>query len=192
MDTGFPPPVRGVPRARKAAPSRPQADPAYEGLFKFLSTSFWASYVMPPAPGTAGMCVGIGLWYLIGRIAPQPFFHFLVLFVFFGAGIYITDRASMYWGSSEESFMSYDMMVGMMVAGSPFHPGFHANWMHMMAAVVTIYWFLSVLQPFPINQCRELPGGLRFMVDDLLAAIVTMVATWGFYRSFWEGALGLN
>lgn len=173
-------------------PEGPKADPAFEGLFKFLSTAFWASYVMPPAPGTAGMLMGLGLWFLLGKLGLVPFFHFAVLFVFFVAGIYICDRASLYWGSSDQSFMSYDMMVGMMIAAAPFQPGYHPQWMHMVGAVVVIYWFLSIFQPPPLNQCRNLPGGLKYMVDDLLAALLTMVATWGFYKTFWRGFLGLT
>jgi phosphatidylglycerophosphatase A len=161
-------------------------------VFKFLSTAFWASYILPPAPGTAGMLVGVGLWYLLGKLRLVPFLHFMILFVLAGAGVYICDRAALYWGSSDATFMSYDSMVGFMIAAAPFRPGFDPKWTHMLGLLMVVYWFLSVIQPFPINQCREWPGGLKYMGDDLLAALATIFLTWGLYQPLWKGLLGLG
>ena len=73
----LPPPPRA--RKKKGPKKPPPPNPAYEGLFKFLSTTFWASYIAPMAPGTMGMIVGLGVWWVLGKLALQPFLHFAIL-----------------------------------------------------------------------------------------------------------------
>lgn len=162
-------------------------------FLKFMSTAFGAAYLMPPAPGVAGTLVGAGLWYVLGLLQLNPFMHFLVLGAFIGMGIYIMGAAEPYWGSAEASIMCFDTMVGVMVAGAWFFPHSHPNWMNMAGVIVAIYYFLDLTQPFPISRAKEaVGGGAGYMADDLLAAVGTLLITWGGYNYFWKVQLGLT
>jgi len=175
---------------KKAKP--PPPNPSLEMPLKFLSTSFGASYLMPPAPGTAGMLVGVVLWWVLGKLALVPFFHFVVLLAFWVAGLVICQKAEPYWGHGMASIMSFDAMVGFMIAAAPFQPDFHPNWTHMVGVIFAVYWLLDIIQPFPINMAQEAPGGFKYMLDDTMAALVALLITWGGYDAFWRAKLGLD
>lgn len=191
MHANYPSP----PPSRIRGPKKPKAEPlnpGMEGPLKFLSTAFGASYLLPPAPGTAGMVVGFGLWWVLGKLGLNPFFHFCILFAFVGAGVWITGKAEPYWGSADESIMSFDCMVGFMIAAAPFRPNFHPGWTSMLGVIFAVYWLLNVIQPFPISKARELPGGLGQMGDDVAAGVVALLITWGGYHAIWRDLLGLT
>lgn len=190
MRDQYPPPTRGGAKKKKA--EAPPPSPALEGPLKFLSTAFGASYLMPPAPGTAGMLVGVGLWWLLGMLELVPFFHFGVLMAFFLAGVWITQRAKPYWGSADTTIMSFDSMVGFMIAAAPFTPGFHPAWKNLIGATFAVYWLLDVIQPFPISAAREAPEGWGIMLDDTVAGIITLLIMWGGYNALWKSLLGLD
>lgn len=179
-------------RMKSKKKKREPPNPAYEGIFKFLSTAFWASYIMPPAPGTAGMLVGVGLWYLLARLSLIPFFHFVVLFALAAFGVFVCQKAEPYWGDAEASIMSYDMMVGVMIAGAPIVPGAFTNWERLAGVTVAIFWLLSLMRPFPIYKADELPGGFKYMADDVMAAVATLLITWGGRSMIWKSLLELG
>jgi phosphatidylglycerophosphatase A len=186
----LPPPPRA--RKKKGPKKPPPPNPAYEGLFKFLSTTFWASYIAPMAPGTVGMIVGLGVWWVLGKLALQPFLHFAILFGLWIFATLVCKFAEPYWGDSESSIMSIDMFAGITIAAAPFRPDYHPKWKTMMAVVVAVYWFLSLLRPPPIDKVQELPHGLGRTMDDLLAAVATIILTWGLYDMVWVRMLGLQ
>ena len=177
---------------KKAPPKPPPPNPTYEGIFKFLSTTFFASYIAPMAPGTMGMIVGLGVWWVLGKLDLVPFLHFAILLVLWIFATLVCKFAEPYWGDSERSIMSIDMFAGVAIAAAPFKPGYHPKWQTMMIVVVAIYWFLSLMRPPPINQVQGLPHGLGHTMDDLLAAIATIVLTWGMYDVVWVSMLGLR
>lgn len=177
---------------KKAKPTRVPPNPAYEGLFKFLTTTFFASYILPMAPGTAGMIVGLGVWFLLGKLALLPFFHLVALLSLWVFATLVCKFGEPYWGESEASIISIDMFAGVAIACAPFPPGYHPQWRTMVGVVVAVYWFLSLLRPPPLNSVQHLPHGLGRTMDDLLAAIATIILTWGLYDVFWVGALGLR
>lgn len=182
-----------APRTKKKGPKKPPPpNPAYEGMFKFLSTTFGASYIAPMAPGTVGMLVGLGVWWVLGKIALQPFLHFAILLFLWLFATGVCKFAEPYWGDSEASIMSIDMFSGITIAAAPFQPNYHPKWIHMMVAVVAIYWLLSLLRPPPLGHVQGLPHGLGRTVDDLLAAVATIILTWGLYDAVWVPMLGLQ
>ncbi len=183
-----PPPSRV---RNKTKPEPVKLNPSLEGPLKFLSTSFGASYLLPPAPGTAGMIVGVGGWYVLGVLHLVPFYHFAILFVLACFAGWVTGKAEPYWGSSEASIMSTDCMVGFMMAAAPFAPAFHPNWKSMLAVIFAVFWLVEMIQPFPISKAREIPGGVGFMLDDIACALVTILITWGGFNLFWKSALDL-
>lgn len=185
-------PTHPASRGKKKKSKAPPPNPTWEAPLKFLSTAFGASYLMPPAPGTAGMLVGVALWWVLGKLALVPFFHFVILFGFFAAGVVITQKAEPYWGHGQATIMSFDSMVGFMIAAAPFRPDFHPNWTHMVGVIFVVYWLLDVVQPFPINMAQDVDGGLGVMLDDAVAGLVALLITWGGYDLLWRDLLSLR
>lgn len=189
----FPPPGRprtAIGRAKK--PAAPPPNPAFEGLFKTLSTSFHASSVFGMMPGTAGMAVGIFGWFVLGKLGLKSFPHFVVLATCFALATFICHKAEPYWGDSERSVISIDNACGAMFAGAPFVAGFHPQWKTYAAVVFSIYWFINLVRPPPMELLEDLPGGLKYTADDLLAAVLTLLLTWGLYDQVWVDLLGLR
>lgn len=179
------------PKKKKSEP-RPEYGANAESALRFLSTTFGMSYVIPPAPGTAGMIFGSCLWFALGKMNLQPFFHGTILLVFAALAGVICHLARPIWGDSEEHFMSIDSAVGMAVAAAPFRPGFHPNWMSMFAVIFVVHWFLSILQPPPISTIRDIDGPVGRIGDDLAAAAFTILITWGLYDRVWSEVLGMR
>jgi phosphatidylglycerophosphatase A len=133
----------------------------------FLAFGF-GSGLLTRAPGTMGTLAAIPVAVLLGYLDINGFWFLLLAFLL---GIRVCDSVSRQLGVEDYGGIVWDEMVAywLIVAFVPF------NWTWLLAAFV-IFRAFDILKPWPISTLeKSLEGGLGIMLDDILAAIYTIL-----------------
>ena len=122
------------------------------------------------APGTFGTLIGLPLFLLIASLN----FHIqlAVISVLFLIGIYFCDKTGKALGVADHGGIVWDEIVAMMLVltVTPF------QWRWWIAAFL-LFRLFDIWKPAPIRQCDlKIKGGLGVMLDDILAAIYTIIS----------------
>lgn len=143
----------------------------------FLSLGF-GSGLAPFAPGTFGTIVGFPLFYLL-----QPFtlgIQLAIITLSFFIGIWCCDLTGKAIGVSDHGSIVWDEIAAMLLVLA-FTPATPIYWLIAFA----LFRLFDIWKPFPIRQIdAKVKGGLGVMLDDLLAAIFTIIVI--------QGALWIN
>ena len=180
---------------RPSKKKKPKLDVAQPGcstsIVTFFATAGWSGFV-PVAPGTAGSLVGLGLWYLLGRMELRHFTHFLVFLAIYLIGVFIAERAMKIFPEAEHNVIVIDEMLGFMIAASFVAPGYFINEGRLLMALFLVYRLFNIIKPFPMKKLDELPGGWGVMSDDVLSGVVTLLVFYLPLQGFWYVHLGLS
>lgn len=122
------------------------------------------------APGTFGTVVGLPLFWLIHHYTIT--IQLTLISLLFLAGIYFCDKTGQALGVSDHGSIVWDEIVAMMlVLTFADH-----QWQWWLIAFL-LFRLFDIWKPFPIRQCdAKVKGGLGVMLDDLLAAIYTILS----------------
>jgi phosphatidylglycerophosphatase A len=129
----------------------------------------FGSGLSPFAPGTAGTIAAIPFAIAIKHL--DNIWFWLVLMSAFVLGVWLCGRVSGKLGVHDHGGIVWDEMVGywLAVALVP------TEWEWLLAAFM-VFRFFDIFKPWPIKQLdRHISGGFGIMIDDVLAAIYTMV-----------------
>lgn len=121
------------------------------------------------APGTVGTLAAVPPGLLLKQLPPAGYWAALLLL--FLAGIYLCGAASRALGRADPGGIVWDEMVAywLAVALLPL------AWSWWLAAFV-LFRLFDILKPWPIRQLeRRLGGGLGVMLDDVFAALYTIL-----------------
>lgn len=126
--------------------------------------------LLPVAPGTAGTLLAMPLfWLLAPLLAP---FEFLALIVaMFAAGIWACGRTGRALGVADHGGMVWDEIVAFMLVlfFTPDNP-------YWQAFAFLLFRLFDIFKPPPIAYYdRTFKSGFGVMLDDLIAAIYTLV-----------------
>jgi len=95
----------------------------------------------------------------------------MVLVLMFLLGIQVCDRVSRKLGVHDHGGIVWDEIVGYCLAVA-FIP---LQWAWLLAAFV-LFRFFDIVKPWPIRQLdRKVSGGLGIMIDDIVAALFTII-----------------
>ena len=120
------------------------------------------------APGTIGTLTAIPFAFLLKSL-PMAWF-WLLLVVFFLAGIQLCDITSRRLGQHDPGGIVWDEMVAYWLTVSLLP----MSWRWWLAAFI-LFRFFDILKPWPIRQVeKRFSGGLGIMLDDIVAAVYTM------------------
>jgi len=129
----------------------------------------FGSGLSPFAPGTAGTIAAIPFAIALKNLSSIWFW--LVLTATFVLGVWLCGRVSKKIGVHDHGGIVWDEMVGYWLAVA-FIP---TQWEWLLAAFL-IFRFFDIFKPWPINQLdKNISGGFGIMIDDVLAAIYTMI-----------------
>jgi phosphatidylglycerophosphatase A len=124
---------------------------------------------MPVMPGTAGAFLALIVYFLL------PGFRGVWLMAAAGLtffiGVYVSGREEDE-GGKDPSFVVIDEIDGMWLTLAGLPPGLHWLW---PAAGFVLFRIFDVLKPFPVNRSQALPGGWGIMIDDILAALYSII-----------------
>ena len=127
------------------------------------------SGLSPIAPGTMGTLVAIPFAILLRDLSTPLFWG--VLFALFWLGVWLCGRVSRKLGVHDHGGIVWDELVGywLTVAFIPM------QWPWLLAAFF-VFRFFDIYKPWPIRQLdKNVAGGFGIMIDDILAAIYSMV-----------------
>ncbi len=133
----------------------------------FLAFGF-GSGLSPVAPGTAGTIAALPFAAVLA-VLPLPV-SLVIVTIAFLLGIYLCGEISRQLGVHDHSGIVWDEFVGiwLVLVLIPF------NWAWWLAGFV-LFRLFDAVKPWPIDWIdRRLGGGLGVMVDDLVAALMTL------------------
>lgn len=163
------------PDAKHAAIVRPDrrfllAHPAH-----FLALGF-GSGLSPKAPGTAGSLAAVPVYALLYLLLP-PQLIFLLALPLFVLGIWLCERTTRALGVQDHPAIVWDEMVAvwLVLAALP------DSWPWAVLGVV-LFRVFDIWKPTPIRQLdQRVAGGFGIMLDDLVAAVYTLLVCYLLY-----------
>lgn len=152
-----------------AKPSEPNfklllAHPAH-----FFGLGFGAG-LAKKAPGTFGTLLGLPLYLLIAQLS--FYMQLAIICALFFIGIYFCDKTGKALGVVDHGGIVWDEIVAIMLVLT-IAPMQWQWW----AAAFALFRLFDIWKPAPIRQCdAKIKGGFGVMMDDLLAAIYTIIS----------------
>lgn len=122
------------------------------------------------APGTFGTLIGMPLFLLIAELSFYS--QLAIISALFLVGIYFCDKTGKALGVSDHGGIVWDEIVAIMLVltVTPY------QWQWWFAAFL-LFRLFDIWKPAPIRQCdAKVKGGFGVMLDDLLAAIYTIIS----------------
>lgn len=122
------------------------------------------------APGTFGTLIGLPLFLLIAQLNFQT--QLAIIGGLFLAGIYFCEKTGKALGVADHGGIVWDEIVAMMLVLT-ITP---LQWQWWAVAFI-LFRLFDIWKPAPIRQCdATIKGGLGVMLDDILAAIYTIIS----------------
>lgn len=145
---------------------------------KFISTGFGVSLFIPKIPGLWGIILGGGLALLMNSWS--LIFKFLVLVFITGIGIPLATKTEQTLNKGKDPQVIIIDEIGGIVCASLFfnlhEPVFILNhFLPLFLLIIALYICFDGLEPFPIKRIEKLYGGWGIVLDDLMAAIYTII-----------------
>lgn len=133
---------------------------------RWIATFFGIGY-FPVAPGTVGSAVALVIFWLLPNLGGSAIG--IGLPVAFFIGVWTSTGAEKQLGHDAHPII-IDEVVGQWLALALIPRG----WLPWGLAFLLFRGF-DIWKPFPIYRSQKLPGGWGIMMDDLLAAIYTVI-----------------
>jgi len=131
-----------------------------------LGSGFFTGYI-PFASGTFGSLMAIAIYLIPGFENPTILLSLISLFSIIG--IYLGNKFEKVYGK-DPSQCTIDEMVGMWIT-LLFIPKY--IWFILIAFI--IWRILDIIKPFPANIVEKIKGGWGIMLDDIIAALYSLI-----------------
>jgi len=129
----------------------------------------FGSGLAPYAPGTMGTLVAVPFIFVLKQLGGPGFW--IALLLLFLLGVVLCGRVSRSLGVHDHGGIVWDEMVGYWLSAA-FVP---LQWRWLLLAFL-LFRFFDIYKPWPIRQLDNgLKGGFGIMIDDVMAALFTMV-----------------
>jgi len=137
-----------------------------EKLIKIIATFFGLGHV-PKLPGSAtSLAVALLYWYF----APVFSLRFVLFIVFTVLGFLVAGKAEKIYQKKDALCITIDEASGMSLGLLFFAPDLPA-----ILTVLALFRLFDILKPFKIKDLQKLPGSTGIMIDDLAAALATII-----------------
>jgi len=144
---------------------------------EFQIATWFGSGLIIPAPGTWGT-VGGALFGLVLMYLTSPLVTTLVAIILTAIGYWAIRKIEHVTQEHDSSFIVIDEVVAILLVFA-FMPEFTAI---MVLSGFAVFRFFDALKPWPINWLdRQISGAAGVIVDDLMAALYTLLILWGYY-----------
>ena len=143
----------------------------------------FGSGLSPVAPGTAGSFFGWASYLVLARLLPPQAWG-LVLLASFLLGIWVCGRTARALQTDDPSPVVWDEIVAIwlvlwMLQSAPYTPA--AWWIQALG--FALFRVFDAVKRGPVGWAdRHVKGGLGIMVDDLVAALLTLAVVFGALR----------
>ncbi|HKS08392.1 MAG TPA: phosphatidylglycerophosphatase A [Pyrinomonadaceae bacterium] len=137
-----------------------------------LAIATWGVGYLPLMPGTFGSLVGIGVFLLLGSLAPQ----LVGVVAITWAGIWAASRTERILRLKDPGKVVVDEVAGQMIAMLPLS----LIWSVGKAGIIVsfiLFRLFDIFKPYPARRFERLRGGLGIMADDLVAGVYAAIGT---------------
>jgi len=135
-------------------------------VIRLISSGLYVGY-SPIFPGTIGSIWGV-LIYL--QLQNLPRVYIVVTALLFVLGFLLSGRAQELFAEKDSPKIVIDEIASISLVYLVLRPG-----LIMAGCLFVIFRFFDITKPPPIRRTQQLPGSLGIMLDDLLAAIYTII-----------------
>ncbi len=140
----------------------------FKDVSAFLALGFGTG-LYPHAPGTLGTLVALPIFYLT-LLLPTNISYIFAVALFF-IGIYVSNHTSQILKIKDPSCIVIDEIVAFLIILMFIEP----NLKDIFIAFI-LFRLFDIWKPFPINLLdSKLKGGFGIMIDDIGAAIYTLI-----------------
>lgn len=137
----------------------------------------WATWIatgggigyFPVFPGTIGSLVGLLLFLPLQDLSFEA--YVLFLFGLFGLGVYTSSLSEQHFQKKDAGEIVIDEIHAMLLV--PFLLPPHPYW---WVAGFVVFRFFDIFKPPPIRVFEKMPKGWGVMMDDLVAALYTVIS----------------
>ena len=137
-----------------------------------LATGF-GSGLSPVVPGTMGSLASIPFWYLLTLLPWQ--LYSLAVMMSICIGVYICHRTAKDMGTHDDGRIVWDEFAGQSITFLPLIYIGQISWL-WVAVAFALFRLFDVWKPWPIRVIdRQVDGGFGIMLDDLIAALFTLL-----------------
>lgn len=136
-------------------------------VIKMISSGLYLGY-SPIAPGTAGSILGV-LIYL--QLREFPTIYILVVMLLFAVGFLLCGRAERIFGKKDSPRIVIDEIASMSLIYLFIKP----TWLMVIAGFL-FFRIFDIIKPPPARKVEALAGSAGVMLDDLIAAVYTIIA----------------
>lgn len=131
----------------------------------FFATGFLTGYI-PFAPATFACLISVVIWYFLLSF---KIIYFIIGVGLFIAGIFLSGQLSKTMGKDPRQIVIDEyacLLLPLFFTPPKIVP---------LAITFALFRLFDIVKPPPLRQLEELPGGWGIMLDDLGAAVYTMV-----------------
>lgn len=133
----------------------------------------FGSGLAPKAPGTVGSIAALCVWWLVLQNA-SIYTQLSVVAAGFFIGIYVCHQCAKDLGVHDYSGIVWDEWIGLWLV----YLCLPASTFSLFAGLL-LFRLFDILKPFPISWLdKHIDGGLGIMLDDILAAVFALAATY--------------
>lgn len=137
----------------------------------FLAFGFGSGKISP-APGTWGTIAGLIFAIIIYYLGLNYWLELALIVIAFFAGIYICDKTSHDMGVHDHGSIVWDEIVAIWLVIF-FMPEKNTQYFFLAFLIFRIF---DIFKPYPIKILdKKVSGGLGIMIDDLLAAVYSLI-----------------
>jgi phosphatidylglycerophosphatase A len=141
-----------------------------ERVFELACTSFGLGY-SPVAPGSVGSLPAVGIFVLIGMLAPRHYHAALIAVALLCScflTVFLGNWAEKNWNKIDPRCFVLDEYAGFFLTVLVFR---------VDSVLATVVWgfvltrIADIIKPPPANRLEEMPGGWGMLLDDLAASL---------------------
>jgi len=147
-----------------------------QGLTKIISTFFYVGY-FPKIPGTAASLLACLLFIFLKK---NPVLLFIISGFLLIAGFLFCGKAEGIFQKKDAPQIVIDEVAGMLLV---FCLLWHTEIRALsLFSLFLLFRFFDILKPYPIKYLQKIPASSGIMLDDILAAVYTVVSFQVFLR----------
>jgi phosphatidylglycerophosphatase A len=136
-------------------------------FIKLIASGLFAGYA-PIAPGTIGSIWGIIIYLLFYRY--PLLFRFITILIFI-AGFLISEKAEIIFQKKDSEKIVIDEIASMCLVYIFINPEYL-----MLITGFILFRVFDIIKPIPARKIEKLSGAKAVMIDDVIAAVYTILS----------------
>ncbi len=143
-----------------------------KAMIKIIASGLYVGY-SPVAPGTIGSILGLLVHILLYK---HPVIFIFVTAILFIIGFFVCAKAEEAFNEKDSGKIVIDEIASMCLVCLFVKPGWF-----MLITGFLIFRFFDVVKPPPIKKVENISGSLGIMLDDVIAAVYTIIVLFIIY-----------